>query len=77
MSGVQDLLSFAVVEVMLTAVYYEGYLSPDIRENKNRADQNVTHIDRACLWNSESFLSWMDKPSKSFSFVGCMNRNGR
>jgi hypothetical protein len=49
MSDVQDLLSFAAVEVMLTAVYYEGCLSPDIRENKIRADQNVTHIDRACL----------------------------
>lgn len=77
MSGVRALPSFVAVAVMLTAVYYKRCLSPDIRENKIRADQKMMHIDRACLWNSESFLSWTDKPSKSFSFVGCMNRNGR
>lgn len=49
MSGVQVLPSFAAVAVMLTAVYYEARLSPDIRENKIRADQKVMHIDRACL----------------------------
>jgi hypothetical protein len=77
MPGVRVLPSFEAVAVMLTGVYYEGCLSPDIREDKIRADQNVTQIDLACLWNLESFLSWTDKPSNSLSFVGCMNRNGR
>jgi hypothetical protein len=57
MPGVRVLPSFAAVAVMLTGVYYEGCLIPEIPENKFRADQNVTQIDRACLWNLESFLS--------------------
>jgi hypothetical protein len=76
MSGVQVPPSFQLAAVMLVAVYCEGYLSPEIREEIIQAHQNLTQSERAYLWNLKSFLSCADKPSYSF-FVGCMNRNGR
>lgn len=42
-----------------------------------QTDQNLMQSECAYLWNFESFLSFADKPSYAFSFVGCMNRNGR
>jgi hypothetical protein len=77
MSGVRVPPSFQLAAVMLIAVYCEGCLSQEAREETIQADQNLTQSERAYLWNWESFLSCADKPSYSFSFVGCMNRNGR
>jgi hypothetical protein len=55
---------------MLTVVYYDGCLSPEIRQNKIQAYQNVMQIDRASLWKLDSLMSLADRPSNSFSFVG-------
>jgi hypothetical protein len=52
-------------------------LAPEIRENKIRAYQNVTQIERAHLWKLDSLLSLTDRPSNSSSFVVWVNKNGR